>query len=72
MPCPEDIPIYLIQELGDKVKVATVKDMCQKMYAGLEKTVEDCTECGECEEKCPYELPIREMLKEKHQLLVES
>jgi predicted aldo/keto reductase-like oxidoreductase len=72
MPCPEEIPIYLIQELGDKVKVAAVKDMCQKIYAGLEKTVEDCTECGECEEKCPYELPIREMLKEKHRLLIES
>jgi hypothetical protein len=71
MPCPEEIPIYLIQELGDKVKVASVKDMCQKMYAGLEKTVEDCTECGECEEKCPYELPVREILREKHQLLIE-
>jgi predicted aldo/keto reductase-like oxidoreductase len=25
---------------------------------------ESCTECGECEEKCPYELPIRDMIKE--------
>jgi len=72
MPCPEGIPIYLIQELGDKVKVAAVKDMCQKIYGSLKKTVEDCTECGECEEKCPYELPVREMLEEKHRLLVES
>ncbi|UCH50796.1 MAG: aldo/keto reductase [Chloroflexota bacterium] len=23
-----------------------------------------CTECGECEEKCPYDLPIRELLAE--------
>lgn len=69
IPCPEGIPIYLIQELGDKVKVDAVKKMCQDIYARLEKTVEDCTECGECEEKCPYELPIREMLKEKHKLL---
>jgi len=70
MPCPEGIPIYLIQELGDKVKVEAVKTMCQEIYAGLEKNVEDCTDCGECEEKCPYQLPIRQMLKEKHQLLV--
>jgi predicted aldo/keto reductase-like oxidoreductase len=24
----------------------------------------DCSECGECEAKCPYGLPIREMLRE--------
>jgi len=70
MPCPEGIPIYLIQELGDKVKVKAVKKMCQDIYARLKKTVEDCTECGECEKKCPYELPIRKMLKEKHALLI--
>jgi predicted aldo/keto reductase-like oxidoreductase len=58
--------------LGDKVKISAVKDMCQEMYASLEKNAEDCAECGECEEKCPYELPIREMLKEKHRLLVEG
>ena len=29
----------------------------------LEKAV-DCIECGECEERCPYHLPIREMIKE--------
>ena len=24
----------------------------------------NCIECGECEAKCPYHLPIREMLAE--------
>ncbi|MCD6406634.1 aldo/keto reductase [Candidatus Aerophobetes bacterium] len=73
MPCPEGIHIYLIQELGDKVKVGVeeVKKMCQEMYTRLPKNVEDCTECGECEEKCPYNLPVRKMLREKHRLLTQ-
>jgi predicted aldo/keto reductase-like oxidoreductase len=25
----------------------------------------ECSECGECEERCPYDLPIREMISER-------
>ena len=32
-------------------------------YEGLPKTASDCVECGLCETRCPYNLPIREMLK---------
>ncbi|GAH72132.1 unnamed protein product, partial [marine sediment metagenome] len=67
--CPEGIPIYLIQELGDKVKVPQVRELCRDKYARQKVNVEACTECGECEEKCPYHLPIHKMLKEKHILL---
>jgi predicted aldo/keto reductase-like oxidoreductase len=24
----------------------------------------ECTDCDECEERCPYKLPIRDMMKE--------
>jgi predicted aldo/keto reductase-like oxidoreductase len=24
----------------------------------------NCVQCGECEEKCPYHLPIHEMIEE--------
>ena len=32
-------------------------------YNALAKTASDCIECGICETRCPYNLPIREMLK---------
>ncbi len=35
-------------------------------------TVESCTECGECIERCPYDLPIPEMLRENLALYQEA
>jgi hypothetical protein len=32
------------------------------------ETVPLCEECGECEEKCPYELPIITMIQEHYKL----
>ena len=28
------------------------------------KAAEDCAQCGECEEKCPYGLPISDLIGE--------
>ncbi|MDO5539381.1 MAG: aldo/keto reductase [Eubacteriales bacterium] len=32
-------------------------------YQSLPVKADECIECGECESRCPYHLPIREMLK---------
>ena len=34
------------------------------MVDGAMEKASECTECGECETRCPYNLPIREMLAE--------
>jgi uncharacterized protein len=34
--------------------------------------VEECTDCGECETRCPYKLPIREIMKERLQWFKEA
>ncbi len=38
-------------------------------YAQIKKSAAECAECGNCENECPYDLPIREMLKNAHKLL---
>ena len=38
-------------------------DWAKGRYATQEKTASDCIGCGVCESRCPYNLPIREMLK---------
>ena len=38
-------------------------DWAKGRYAAMEKHASDCIGCGACESRCPYNLPIRDMLK---------
>ena len=38
-------------------------DWARARYATLDKKAGDCIGCGACEDRCPYHLPIRKMLK---------
>jgi predicted aldo/keto reductase-like oxidoreductase len=63
-PCPHGVPIQTLMILDSFVKRMPISDV----FADLAQAVDDaqeCTECGECEEKCPYGLPIREMINER-------
>jgi len=39
----------------------------RRRYAELEVKPTECTECGECEERCPFDVPIMERLKKAAQ-----
>ena len=46
-----------------------LKDWALGRYLSLPKTASDCIECGVCEERCPYKLPIRQMLKKAAEVM---
>jgi predicted aldo/keto reductase-like oxidoreductase len=35
----------------------------KEMTVSIIEKAKGCTECGECESRCPYELPIPELIK---------
>ncbi len=48
-----------------------LKEWAKERYLAMPKKASDCIECGACEERCPYNLPIRQMLK-KVSLVMEN
>ena len=63
-PCTVGIPISMMFLLEGYYKRYDLKDWANARYQGMAKYASDCIECGVCEERCPYNLPIRQMLKE--------
>lgn len=62
-PCTQGISIsncFLFQGYLDRYGL---EDWARTRYNGLEAKAGDCIGCGLCETRCPYHLPIRDMLK---------
>ena len=69
MPCPQEIKIAPILSIHQHGRIHGFCDWARERYATLEKTIEDCVDCGQCEEKCPQKLPVRDMLRQAHEEL---
>jgi hypothetical protein len=63
-PCPQGVEIPTIMNVRSFWKRFPPERFFEGWVASAMETGRDCVECGECEEKCPYELPIREMIVE--------
>ena len=62
-PCTAGINIsgtFLMEGYLDRYGLG---DWAKSRYATFAKKASDCVDCGVCETRCPYQLPIREMLK---------
>ena len=74
MPCPNGVEIpRIFQMYNDSIMYDDVR-MGQFRYQAAdmlkeEQRADQCTECGECLEACPQEIPIPEWLKKAHALL---
>ncbi len=68
LPCTEDIPIREIMMSDAYLRGSPRMVQMFGGQAGLDSfktAVEQCTSCEECVERCPYDLPIPELLPRK-------
>ena len=62
-PCTAGIGISAVFLLEGYYRRYDLKDWAVARYQAMGKKASDCIGCGVCETRCPYNLPIREMLK---------
>jgi len=66
--CPQGIDIPTIMQLFDDARIYPYEwPRHRTIYAKLSPQADACKECGQCEEACPFNLPIMERLKQAHQ-----
>ena len=66
-PCTQEIPISTVMVIKSAIGRLPPERLFTGMFADAVEKAADCTECGDCEERCPYHLPIMEMLPESVQ-----
>ncbi|MFC1820522.1 aldo/keto reductase [Thermodesulfobacteriota bacterium] len=62
-PCTEGIPIQFVLGMRSIFKRTGKAALQRSRTVTMLEKARECTECGECEPRCPYELPIPELIK---------
>ena len=68
-PCTVGINIPMVLLVEGYLSRYGLNDWAAQRYAALDKKASDCIQCGLCETRCPYQLPIRQLLKNAAQKL---
>jgi predicted aldo/keto reductase-like oxidoreductase len=63
LPCPAEIPIQFVLGIRSFIKRMGLEALQTPLFEKMLEKAADCTECGDCMERCPYSLPIPEMIK---------
>lgn len=63
MPCPADIEINQCARMSLMVRRAPSQNWLTPGWQDKMAKIDACQDCGVCESRCPYGLPIRELLR---------
>jgi predicted aldo/keto reductase-like oxidoreductase len=63
MPCPNGLNIPFLLLIEAYYTRYRLTDWALARLEGLEHRYQDCVGCGECTQKCPYDLPVPQMME---------
>ena len=63
-PCSENIPISVVLHLRSIINRMGEKAIAQPWLANAVDTARNCADCGDCLPRCPYELPIPDLIRD--------
>lgn len=71
-PCPARIDIAMVNKLFDLASAHDhIPGSVRSHYEDLSAHAGDCVQCGACEKRCPFEVPIRERMAQARALFGE-
>jgi predicted aldo/keto reductase-like oxidoreductase len=62
LPCPSNIDIARVNKFLDLARIGD--RLARQHYLNLEHKAGECIECASCEENCPFQVAVREKMKE--------
>lgn len=63
LPCPQEIPIPMAARMSLLLRRAPTRNFLTEDWQEKMMRIEQCTECGRCRARCPYELDTPALLK---------
>jgi predicted aldo/keto reductase-like oxidoreductase len=63
LPCPQDIPIPMAARMSLLMRRAPWQQFITTEWQEKMRRIKQCTECGQCRERCPYELDTPTLLR---------
>jgi len=67
LPCPAGIDIGQVSSLLDQARRELTPEI-RAAYAALQANASDCISCGDCEERCPFDVPNVERMAQAAEL----
>jgi len=63
--CVREIPISTVMNARSSAQNLAPEELFSGELAEAVEKAANCSQCGDCEERCPFQLPVIEMLTEQ-------